>query len=671
MDTQTSILLADDEETQREILSLALQERGFRTVEAADGVQALAILRKEKVDVIVSDILMPHMDGYRLCYEVRRDERLKELPFIILTGTYITPSDEKLGMEFGANAYLRKSGSVDEVVDAVQQVIRQAAKPVQRESLEELDVMKEYSERLVGKLEEKNVELERTKDELLKKNVALETMAEALRADIAERERAEAALKQSEGRLRTIFESEPECVKILGRNCILLDINPAGLRMLEADSIDEVRGKAATNLVAPEYREAFEDLTERVFRGETGMLQFEIIGLKGRRRWLETHATPLRDTEGRISQILGVTRDITERKTGEEALKTAEEKYRSIFENAVEGIFQSTREGSYISVNPAMSRMLGYRSPEELVEVVKDIGIQVFVNPLRRVEFVKLLEESGEIRDFEYEARKKDGSKIWVSSNAKVVHPSDGQFRHYEGTLVDITNRKQSEEMLKELTRKVIETQELERKRIARELHDSIGQMLSAVKFRIQSAGEKIVSQKSKVWKDLSDAWTLLEQSIHEVRRVSHNLRPSILDDLGLVSAVRNMCEEFADRTRIKVKLKSSRFPQRLLPEVELSVFRIIQEALNNVEQHSRATHLALQIQKKNSHLMVTIKDNGRGFDPQGSYRQRSKARGFGLEGIRERVSTLGGQLDVRAAANKGVHISIEIPLRNIPTKTR
>ncbi|MBI3004965.1 MAG: PAS domain S-box protein [Ignavibacteriales bacterium] len=787
MKDQTKVLLVDDEETPREILSLALQERGFQTIQAGNGVEAMEILHREKVDVVVSDILMPHMDGYRLCYEIRKDERLKWLPFIIFTGTYTAPADEKLGMEFGANIYLKKSGSVDDVVDAVQDVLKQAAKPSQRDSLDELDVMKVYSERLVVKLEEKNIELEQAKNELLKKNEELERMANALRADIAERKkteeqlkqseerfatafhanpalitlsnpsdgtfidvnesylrtmgyqreevigkkstelgmwvddtrakaveilrerrslhnfetrirtksgeermiltsaemielrgkecilgmsyditerkRAEEALRESEGRLRTILESEPECVKIMGPGCILVEMNPAGLSMIEADSLTQVQGGSVIDIVAPEYRKSFEELAKRVFEGETGMLQFEIIGLKGTKRWLETHATPLRDREGRVMQILSVTRDITERKVHEQALKTAEEKYRSIFQNAVEGIFQSTAAGRYISVNPAMARILGYQSPEELMSLVQDIGRQVYANPVRRAEFLRLLEEKGEIREFEYEAFKKDGTKIWLSSNAKAVRGSDGAVSRYEGSIMDVTVRKLTEEKMKELTRKVIETQELERKRIARELHDSIGQMLSTVKFRIQSAGEKITSQKSRIWKDLSDAWTLLEQSIHEVRRVSHNLRPSILDDLGLVSAVRNMCEEFSARTHIKVSLKSSRFSSRLVPEVELSVFRIIQEALNNVEQHSQATRLALQIQKKNSHLVVNIKDNGKGFDPHAAYRQRSRARGFGLDGIRERVSTLGGSVNVRTALNEGVHLLIEIPL--------
>ena len=521
MNQPVKILLVDDEVTGRQVLSLALQERGFHTSQADDGQIALEALESGTFDVVISDVLMPRMDGYRLCYEMRKSERWKSLPFIIYTGTYTAPEDEKLGMEFGANKYLRKTGSVDEVVQAVQEVLSSNGKNPPPEQLGELDVMKVYSERLVKKLEEKNIELGNAHARLLHSNRELTKLAEEL--------------KDSETRLKAIIDNEPECIKLTSPDGILLDMNPAGLLMVEAESLEQIAGHKIVDLVEVHDRKRYADFHQSICRGESGILEFRLIGLRGTLRWMETHAVPLRNNAGEVISVLSVTRDISEK-------------------------------------------------------------------------------------------------------------------RH-------------SDQKFKELAQRIIETQELERKRIARELHDSVGQMLSSVKFRIQSAGEKIQSQKSKIWKDLSGAWTLLEQSIHEIRRIAHNLRPSILDDLGLISAVRSMCEEFGERTSITVNLRSSRFPNRLPPEVELSVFRIIQEVLNNVEQHSKATKLALQIQQKNSHLLVRIKDNGKGFDPLGVQKQRSRARGYGLDGIRERVATIGGQVQLQTELNKGVEIQIKIPL--------
>jgi PAS domain S-box-containing protein len=138
--------------------------------------------------------------------------------------------------------------------------------------------------------------------------------------DITERKQSEAALARSESRLRTIIETEPECVKVLGMDGSLLEMNPAGLSMIEADSLEQVRGKSVYDYIVPEYRGAFVSLTERVLRGGSGTLEFEFVGLKGTRRWLDTHAVPLRDAGGGISGLLAITRDITERKLAEAAL---------------------------------------------------------------------------------------------------------------------------------------------------------------------------------------------------------------------------------------------------------------------------------------------------------------------------------------------------------------
>lgn len=138
------------------------------------------------------------------------------------------------------------------------------------------------------------------------------------------------------------------------------------------------------------------------------------------------------------------------RKNWEEALRAAEQKYRSIFENAVEGIFQTTPDGRYLSVNPALARIYGYETPQYLIQHVTNIDSQIYVDPARRVLFKKLLKERGEVRDFEYEAYRNDGTRIWVSQSARVVRDDGGKELYYEGTTVDITRRKKAEEALQQ-----------------------------------------------------------------------------------------------------------------------------------------------------------------------------------------------------------------------------
>src|SRR6267143_1201043 len=148
--------------------------------------------------------------------------------------------------------------------------------------------------------------------------------------DITDSRRAENALQASENRLRAIIESEPECVKLVDHQGRLLDMNPAGLEMIQAANIEQVRGMLIAEVVAPEHREAFNHLHQRVFAGESGTLEFEIVGLHGKRRWLTTHAVPLRDASGRIQAALGITRDITEARRAEEQLRASRGALRSL-----------------------------------------------------------------------------------------------------------------------------------------------------------------------------------------------------------------------------------------------------------------------------------------------------------------------------------------------------
>jgi len=148
--------------------------------------------------------------------------------------------------------------------------------------------------------------------------------------DVTDRRRAEDALRESEARLRTIIAIEPECVKLTDRQGRVLEMNPAGLAMIEADTIDMVRGHPIFDVVAPEHRAAYLDLHRRVLEGESGTLEFEIIGLKGRRRWLATHAVPLRDGSGAVQAFLGITRDVTETRRAEQQLRASRTALRSL-----------------------------------------------------------------------------------------------------------------------------------------------------------------------------------------------------------------------------------------------------------------------------------------------------------------------------------------------------
>ncbi|MBK7999533.1 MAG: sensor histidine kinase [Verrucomicrobia bacterium] len=204
---------------------------------------------------------------------------------------------------------------------------------------------------------------------------------------------------------------------------------------------------------------------------------------------------------------------------------------------------------------------------------------------------------------------------------------------------------------------------------MARELHDSVIQILSSVKFRLQAIEEKVAASDEGTWRDTLKAKAALEKAIGEVRRISRNLRPSELDDLGLAPALRSLCAEFGERTGMAVNLSLNRLPKAIPDDIELNLYRIIQEALGNIEKHSRATKVSLRLARQASKLCAAIADNGCGFDPIAPRpRRTAKGGGMGLVDMRERAALLGGHCQLRSMPGSGTEIVVEMPLRNNET---
>ncbi len=231
--------------------------------------------------------------------------------------------------------------------------------------------------------------------------------------DITERRRTEEALQRNERMLETIIDAEPACVKLLDGNANLLLMNRAGLDMIEVESLDQVKGECVVSMVDPGHRDAFMDLTRRVFQGESGTLAFEMSGVKGRRLWLETHAVPLRNEKNEIIALLGVTRDITDQKKAEDRLSASEARFREIVERASIGVLVADAETKkFRFANPEICRLLGY-APDELLSLsVQDIHpaeeLQVVAETFRRqLERTQL--------DVRTVCKRKDGSLFPVS----------------------------------------------------------------------------------------------------------------------------------------------------------------------------------------------------------------------------------------------------------------
>jgi PAS domain S-box-containing protein len=286
--------------------------------------------------------------------------------------------------------------------------------------------------------------------------------------DITEFKLAEIALRESEEKFRQLAETIQEIFFIHDAESYeLLYISPAFEQIIGIPEASIYQNPTLwQEIVHPDDRDRVNQAWQRELAGENCDREYRIIKPDGDVRWLRVQTFAVCDESGKIVRIAGVARDISDRKVAEEALRLAEENYRSIFENALEGIFQSTPDGHYLRLNPAMATIHGYESPEQMLAKVKEIGEQIYVDPKSRDQFRCLMEAQGAVKNFQYQVYRQDGSRIWVEENTRSVRDVSGNLLYYEGIIQDISQRKQEEEHLKRQVQKLrIEIDQQKRQR--------------------------------------------------------------------------------------------------------------------------------------------------------------------------------------------------------------
>jgi two-component system, cell cycle sensor histidine kinase and response regulator CckA len=263
--------------------------------------------------------------------------------------------------------------------------------------------------------------------------------------NITDRKRAEEALQQSERKWRKLFESSRDVIYLSTAEGRFLDINRAGEDLYGYTHEELLEIDIRSLYKRPHERDILVEKTRR--QGFVKDYETAFIRKDGTVVDCLITATALKNDDGEFIGTQGAIRDVTERKRMDEALRKSEEKYRDIFETAIEGIYQTTPEGRYISANPAFARILGYSSPEQLIGAVTDIGQQLYVDPRRRDEIKDMLARDGAVQNFEAELRRRDKSTIWVIIDAAVIRDESGSMHHYQGTMLDITDRKRAEQL--------------------------------------------------------------------------------------------------------------------------------------------------------------------------------------------------------------------------------
>ncbi|MGH9797345.1 MAG: PAS domain S-box protein, partial [Candidatus Polarisedimenticolia bacterium] len=393
-------------------------------------------------------------------------------------------------------------------------------------------------------------------------------------------------------------------------------------------------------------------------------LEYRFRRADGSYAWVIDRAFALRDESGRAVRIIGSMMDITERRRAEEALREAEARYRSLFENNLFGIARATPGGRLLEANPAMARILGYDSPEELVTSIQDLSRQVYADPGRREEMLRLVSERGSISGFESRALRRDGAVIWLQSSVRAARDAEGRIRYLEGTVQDITERKRTEAALQDMTARLMRSQDEERRRIARELHDSTAQILAALAMNLGAVSRLATNLPKAARRPLDASLALAEQCVQEMRTLSYLLHPPLLDEAGLPAAMRTYAGGFAKRSGIRIEMKLPRRLGRLPRDLETTVFRILQECLTNIHRHSGSATAAIELARQDGYLSMIVRDRGRGIATPSAGRRAGKRAsvGVGIAGMQERVRQLGGSLEIESQ-DEGTTVRMLLPL--------
>ena len=519
------ILIVDDSRIERMILKELLESEGHTVDALENGEEALQSAFVSLPDLIISDILMPVMDGFSLCKSIRSDPRTAHIPFVFYTATYTKDEDEALGIKIGADGFFRKPIEWDDFYAALSALLRDIEKsgrvPKRLPAAEEGDLYKLYNERLIKKLEDKVFELEK---------------------EVRWRKKIEAELWESRQRLELAIEG-----------------------------------------------------------ADIGMWDWDVVTGTG-------HYT------SKWAENLGY------------------------------------KGGEILPLFDAWEKLLHPDDRDKTLMAVK-------------------ANLSGQSQSYENEHRLLDasGGWRWVLARGKVVErDAKGNPLRQAGTLIEVTERKRAEEALKKsreelraLSKYLQSAIENERIKIARDIHDELGQVLTAIKFDVAWLKDQISKDRQTVLEKAGATMSLIDNAIQSVRRIVSDLRPGLLDDIGLVAAIEWQAGEYEKLTGVKHHVVTE--PENICVDSDLStaIFRVCQEAMTNAARHAKANHVLIKVILKNEILELLIMDNGIGIDQN----KVSDSKSFGLMGMRERITAFGGWIDISRGVNGGTKVMVKIPL--------
>jgi len=498
-----------------------------------------------------------------------------------------------------------------------------------------------------------------------------ENVALVMGRDITVQRMMEEKLRESEKLLSSILQAAPIGIGLV-KERVFHWVNDYFVKMLGYGR-KELIGKSSVMIYpSQDFYESVGRIKYEQLKYETiGQVETKFLGKNGREMDVLLTSVAL-DRENLASGTIFTALDITEKKASEKNLKENEERYRTLFENMAQGVYYQSSDGKLLDVNKAALRMLGLTKSQFLGKTT----------PPHTWRFVD--EKMEEIRDEHFPANVslRTGrimedvvigilnptlkKHIWLQVNTQPQYrPGEADPYQVFVTLHDLTEIKNAElelhksyREIKMLSRRTEEIREEERKQIARNLHDELGQLLTAIKMDAAWVKNHLPEKAPTLAERITATMELIDQAIGGIQLITSQLRPPILDNLGLFEALRSLLADFQHRTGIISKIQLPEKESPLHPDLMISLYRIIQESLTNVIRHAQASQVRLTIKEKNNTLEIEIKDNGKGIEES----QIRASDNLGLIGIKERVLRWNGELDITGLDGKGTLMRINLP---------
>ena len=607
----TKILVVEDSKSIREEICEILQFENFEVVWAKNGAQGLKKAKKELPNLIISDISMPKLNGYKFLEELKKSSTTESIPFIFLSGK-IELLDLRKGMNMGADDYLVKPINTDELIKVVKSKLKK--QKLIKDNIDELVEENEYSLKEAGRMAQMGYWRYNDQTD---------------------------AIFWSEA-IHQIYGSDPE------------------------KGVPEIQ--VILNVFEQKSRQKLIEAT--VILAKNGIpfdIELQLTNLKNEKRWIRNIGEPLYNSKNEIIGRRGVSQDITEQKLTRNKIEKAEEMYRLLADHTSDLICLQEPDSSFKYISPSIKNLLGYEQSALLGEKLLDIIHKDDLKPLKDLMKQKML-GANDMDAYTIRVLHKEGHFVWLEFLTSPVYKNK-KISYYVSSARNITRwvlaKQEIQEYqtsLQEMTVEITLIEEEQKKEIASNIHDHLSQSLVISKMRINQL------KKNPQLKMIEDDLKFIEEHISEAldnsRKITYELSPPVLYQLGIIDALNWLLEKVEENHKIGYRINSNLSSLKLDDAKSILLYRSIQEIINNTIKYANATLITLDINKNNLGLDILMTDNGVGFDTSVLNNHRNHTgSGFGLFTVQERIRNIQGKFTIVSKVNAGTTVKFFIPL--------